>query len=148
MEKALRVTLKHGGFANVSQQRSCIMAAIRGRHNRTTELVLRMAFVRARVAGWRLHPSSVLGKPDFFFTRKRIAVFVDGCFWHGCPTCGHVPKTNSMFWKTKIQRNKQRDARVTHALRRSGIRVIRAWEHELKHPKRIRVILSRILATG
>ncbi|MGD9382298.1 MAG: very short patch repair endonuclease, partial [Candidatus Thorarchaeota archaeon] len=71
------------------------------------------------------------GKPDFFFPEKRVVVFVDGCFWHGCPKCGHVPKTNSAFWRTKIQRNKERDNRTSTLLQEQGFTVIRFWEHEL-----------------
>jgi DNA mismatch endonuclease Vsr len=71
------------------------------------------------------------GRPDFFFSRHALAVFVDGCFWHACPTCGHTPKTNSVFWTEKLSRNRERD-RVTEQLLKSlGIRTLRIWEHEI-----------------
>lgn len=91
-----------------------------------------MALVRARITGWTLHASELPGRPDFYFPAKRVAVFVDGCFWHGCPRCGHVPKTNDGFWQLKIKRNRQRDAKVRARLRRRGVRVVRFWEHELR----------------
>lgn len=64
------------------------------------------------------------------FTRARVAVFVDGCFWHGCPQHGATPKANAGFWEPKIARNKERDGAVTDALERGGWTVIRVWEHE------------------
>lgn len=69
-------------------------------------------------------------RPDFVFTRRRVAVFVDGCYWHGCPDHGNIPKANSGYWTSKIARNRARDARVSDALRDSGWDVVRVWEHE------------------
>jgi DNA mismatch endonuclease (patch repair protein) len=69
-------------------------------------------------------------KVDVVFTRLRIAVFVDGCFWHGCPKHGNTPKANTHYWGPKLARNRERDARVTQALELDGWLVIRAWEHE------------------
>ena len=71
-------------------------------------------------------------KPDFVFLKSRTAVFVDGCFWHGCPRHATKPKGNAAFWRRKLSANKQRDALVTRSLRRAGWRVIRIWEHELQ----------------
>jgi DNA mismatch endonuclease (patch repair protein) len=79
-----------------------------------------------------VQPLGLPGNPDFVFVRERIALFVDGCFWHGCPQCGHIPKTNSPFWQAKIQRNTERDQRNIQKLRESDFRVARIWEHELK----------------
>ncbi|MEO6804948.1 MAG: very short patch repair endonuclease [Edaphobacter sp.] len=108
------------------------MSAIKGKGNKTTELSLRMALVRAGVSGWNLHSVDVVGRPDFFFPQEAVAVFVDGCFWHGCSRCGHTPKTRSVFWSAKFARNKARDSEITRQLRRDGIDVIRLWEHQLK----------------
>lgn len=69
-------------------------------------------------------------KADVVFTRDRIAVFVDGCFWHGCPEHGNTPKANTGYWGPKLERNKQRDRRVTQELQADGWAVIRIWEHE------------------
>ena len=131
MEKLLRKTLANGRFDNVTPERSRTMSKIRGKHNKTTELCLRMGLVRAGIRGFVLRPGDLPGKPDFFFPRKRLAVFVDGCFWHGCGKCGHLPKTNSKFWKHKIQRNVERDATTVKLLRRQNIHTIRIWEHDL-----------------
>lgn len=75
-----------------------------------------------RVEGLRVHP-------DIVFTRRRLAVFVDGCFWHGCPTHQHVPKTNREYWVPKLQANEARDRRVDVALLNAGWSVLRIWEH-------------------
>lgn len=132
MERALRQFLPGGAFSNVPARSSRNLSAVRGRNNRTTEQRLRLALVRARIKGWQLHPTGVPGRPDFIFPKHRVAIFVDGCFWHGCPRCGHIPKTNSPFWQAKIQRNIERDRVSTARLCESDFHVERIWEHELK----------------
>jgi DNA mismatch endonuclease (patch repair protein) len=144
MERMLRKTLKGGKFKNVPAVRSKTMAAIRGKDNRTTELCFRMALVRAGIKGWETNAEDLSGKPDFFFLKKRLAVFIDGCFWHGCPKCGHYPKTHSSFWKTKILRNKERDKKNRHRLHRKGIKVINIWEHFLKDPKQLDIKIKML----
>ncbi len=109
------------------------MAAVKGKGNKTTERSLRLALVRAGIRGWTMHPPDISGKPDFYFAVNRLAVFVDGCFWHGCGKCGHIPKTNSQFWRAKIERNRQRDIATSRRLKAIGIRVQRVWEHDLQH---------------
>lgn len=131
MERKLRKKLKGGKFKDVPVVRSKTMAAIRGKNNRTTELCFRMALVRAGINGWETNVEDLVGKPDFFFRKKHIAVFVDGCFWHGCPICGHFPKTRKSFWKAKIVRNKERDRKNRRKLRKNGIKVMSIWEHSL-----------------
>jgi DNA mismatch endonuclease (patch repair protein) len=143
MEKLLRTTLPGGRFSNVPKVRSQAMAAVKGKHNLTTEIQFRMALVRAGVTGWVTH-SKLPGKPDVYFPKARIAIFLDGCFWHGCGRCGHVPKTNSLFWATKIGRNQARDRKNSRLLRREGVWVIRAWEHSLKDRDHLQRILGRI----
>lgn len=69
-------------------------------------------------------------RPDIVFTRQRLAIFVDGCFWHRCPTHGTSPKANSDYWGPKLQRNVDRDHAVNEQLRAAGWTVLRAWEHE------------------
>jgi DNA mismatch endonuclease, patch repair protein len=68
-------------------------------------------------------------KVDVAFPRKHVAVFVDGCFWHGCPEHGHEPRRNTHYWGPKLSRNRQRDRAVTEELRRAGWTVVRIWEH-------------------
>jgi len=111
--------------------RSRIMASIRYRGNRSTELKLRMLLVRAGISGWTLLPGDLIGNPDFVFPTIRLVVFVDGCFWHGCPRCGHTPGTNKKYWTAKLQRTKVRDKRQRAKLRRDGWSVLSIWEHEL-----------------
>jgi DNA mismatch endonuclease (patch repair protein) len=131
MERHLREQLSATGFS-ASPVRSRMMSAVAGRGNRTTEVALRFALVRHGVRGWVMHPGGLRGRPDFYFPKKRIAVFVDGCFWHGCNSCGHVPSKNLPFWSAKLARNRQRDQTVQAVLEAEGIRVLRFWEHELQ----------------
>lgn len=72
------------------------------------------------------------GRPDIIFKKQKAAVFLDGCFWHGCTKCRGIPKTNKEFWRTKIAANRKRDRRVVKELRSVGWRAIRIWEHELQ----------------
>ena len=145
MEKKLKKLLPNGGFVGVTAKRSKTMSAIRGKNNHSTELKLRMAFVRKSIKGWTSNAKLILGNPDFFFTKKRLAVFVDGCFWHGCPKCGHFPKSNRAFWKAKILRNRQRDQLVNRKLKRKGIKVIRIWEHSLQRQEELSHTINKIL---
>lgn len=107
------------------------MGKIRGKGNRTTEVRLRLGLVRTAISGWCLHPE-LPGRPDFFFWNQKVAVFVDGCFWHGCPRCGHIPRTNRAFWRAKIERNQNRGRRWDRLLNRRGISVLHIWECDLK----------------
>lgn len=99
--------------------------------------------------GWKLgHRASLPGSPDFIFIKKRLAVFVDGCFWHGCRRCRCIPVTNRTFWATKIAANKSRDKKVNRMLLAMGWKVIRIWEHELRGDpsdvlQRVKINLSR-----
>ena len=136
MDKRLRRKLKDGRFHNVPELRSRAMGSVRSKGNRSTELAFRMALVRARERGWRMHVSDLAGKPDFYFHEHRLAVFIDGCFWHGCPKHGHIPTTNREYWDTKIRINRQRDRRRRGKLATLGIRTVRLWEHDLTNPDR------------
>jgi len=120
-------------------KRSEVMSRIRGRGNKDTELALEMLMRRHRISGWRRN-RPVFGKPDFFFLKLKLAVFVDGCFWHGCPKHATKPKNNRAFWRRKLAANKARDSLVTRTLRRSGWRVLRVWEHELARKNQARLI--------
>jgi DNA mismatch endonuclease (patch repair protein) len=113
-------------------KRSQVMAGIRSRGNRSTECAFAAMLRCSRISGWKLHCSAVAGKPDFYFKDRKLAVFVDGCFWHGCPKCFRAPRQHASFWSTKIAGNRNRDRKVTRALRHEGIEVIRLWEHDLQ----------------
>jgi DNA mismatch endonuclease (patch repair protein) len=131
MERFLKSRLKGGKF-HVSPERSRNMAAVRGKGNKTTEVRLQMAMVRAGIRGWSSHRADLPGKPDFYFPSAKLAVFVDGCFWHGCSRCGHIPKANAGYWTAKIEGNRKRHRRVARLLNRSGIATLRFWEHQLR----------------
>jgi DNA mismatch endonuclease (patch repair protein) len=124
---------------NVSRLvRSRTMAAVKSTGNRSTERVLRARLVRSGIRGWRMHAKDVAGCPDFVFDAARIAVFVDGCFWHGCPSCRRAPSSNQEYWTKKVERNKSRDRRNSRALRADGWTVLRVWECALRaRPDRV-----------
>ena len=128
------------------RKRSEVMSRIRGRGNRTTELCLIAIFRTYRFRGWR-RGAELPGKPDFVFPKLKTAVFVDGCFWHGCPKHYHEPMGNRSFWRKKIASNKSRDRKVCRLLRAKGWLVLRIWEHELspRNEKRLAVRLVRHL---
>jgi len=111
--------------------RSTLMARVRSSGNSTTELRLASLLRKNKLVGWRRN-YSLVGKPDFVFRREKIALFVDGCFWHG-HGCGRnlTPKTNRTSWKNKITDNKDRDRRNNRALRNLGWTTIRVWECSL-----------------
>ena len=112
-------------------KRSEVMSRIRSCGNRGTELRL-IALMRAYgITGWRRN-ARLFGKPDFVFRAAKLAVFVDGCFWHACPRHATMPRSNRAFWKAKLTRNAARDREVTRALRRAGWRVLRVWECALR----------------
>ena len=149
-------------------KRSDVMARIRSRGNRNTELALVRVFRAERITEWRRHVQ-IVGRaallrgpnvtaarqrrpafrvrPDFVFPKRRLAVFVDGCFWHGCPKHGTQPAHNRAFWRRKFTANKTRDRLVTRTLRRQGWRVLRIWEHELTRKNQGRLLrkFSRVL---
>ena len=127
-------------------KRSQVMSRIRGRGNKATELALAKLLRAARITGWRRH-AALMGRPDFMFRKERAVIFVDGCFWHGCPKHSNMPANNRAFWTKKLTGNKERDRLVTRALRQGGWRVLRIWEHELRKPgraiSRCRAVLVR-----
>jgi DNA mismatch endonuclease, patch repair protein len=126
-------------------KRSEVMSRIRGKGNRDTELALARLLRAEHITGWRRH-YPILGRPDFAFPKSRVAVFVDGCFWHQCPRCSNLPVNNRAFWKKKLSANVSRDRLVTRQLRRQGWRVLRIWEHAFRRPaavvRRVRLTLN------
>jgi DNA mismatch endonuclease (patch repair protein) len=138
-------------------KRSEVMSRIRSRGNEDTEIALAKLFRRNKITGWRTQIEVRIKKaegrsfrvrPDFVFQKLKLAVFVDGCFWHGCPKHGTQPKGNRAFWKNKFARNIARDVLVTRTLHRAGWRVLRIWEHTLrwatKKPQNEARLLKRI----
>lgn len=115
------------------KKRSELMSRIRGRNNKGTEVVLASLLRKNGISGWRRH-APLPGTPDFALRAHRVAIFVDGCFWHGCSRCGNklTPATNRGYWLPKIKANRSRDRRADRNLRQAGWHVLRIWEHDLK----------------
>ena len=118
------------------EKRSSLMSRIRGKDT-GPELALRRGLWAAGLRGYRLRPN-LPGKPDIAFMQKKVAVFVDGCFWHGCPNCYIAPSTNSEYWKRKLRENRLRDRKVDKALVEIGWNPIHFWEHDVReNPKKV-----------
>ncbi len=125
-------------------QRSQNMSSIRSTGNKSTEMALISLLRKNKIAGWKRR-TKLTGRPDFIFKNKKIAVFVDGCFWHGCPKHFLMPLSNMDYWQKKIARNIKRDREVKSYYVDKGWKVIRIWEHELKNNKSSKNPLRRIL---
>ena len=117
------------------EKRSEVMKAIKSKNTKTTELKMIQIFKELKISGWR-RTYPLIGKPDFVFPKKRIVVFVDGCFWHGHDCRNVTPKENSDFWDKKRDYNGAHDKEVTKTLIAKGWNVIRIWECELKKKNR------------
>ena len=129
------------------RKRSEVMSRIRGRGNKETEVALANLLRNHHISGWRRH-AAVFGRPDFSFPRSKVAIFVDGCFWHGCPAHSNMPVNNRAFWERKLAANKARDRKVNRTLRTKGWRVVRLWEHDLRKPELCVRRILRALAMG
>ncbi|MBN1459475.1 MAG: DNA mismatch endonuclease Vsr [Armatimonadetes bacterium] len=128
------------------EARSRHMSSIRGKGNLSTEGAVEDRLNAEGIAGWEKHPAQIIGKPDFYFPAQRVALFVDGCFWHDCPCCRrNRPTARGDFWREKIEGNRRRDNRTNRRLRRQGIHVVRVWEHDVpcaSWVKRLRRMLT------
>ena len=113
-------------------KRSQIMSCIKGKDTKI-ELALDAALKVAGVSGYERNCGGILGRPDFVWSDCRLIVFLDGCFWHGCPEHFRLPKTNIDFWREKIERNMKRDFDVKTRLVDDGWIVLRIWEHDIKN---------------
>ena len=111
--------------------RSEIMRSVKSKNTKSTELALIKLFKENHITGWR-HNYNVKGHPDFVFLNKRIAIFVDGCFWHGHDCRNTRPADNAEYWAKKRERNIQRDKETTERFEKRGWTVVRIWECELK----------------
>jgi DNA mismatch endonuclease (patch repair protein) len=118
------------------RKRSEIMAKVRARGNASTELKALKILRQNGITGWRRH-LPIFGRPDFAFPKARVALFIDGCFWHGCPRCYRAPKSSQDYWRQKVTRNKKRDRQVSRRLRKDGWKVLRIRECQLKSPNHL-----------
>ena len=123
--------------------RSRYMAAVKSKGNLSTEIKIAHLLRSEMFRGWRRHLRNIPGTPDFSWPSEKVALFVDGCFWHGCPKCYKAPETNQIFWSEKILSNKKRDRRVNRILRHSGWKVARVWECRIRDQK---FLLGRLKA--
>lgn len=129
-----------------SPERSAIMRAVKS-NDTGPELAVR-AILRSLAPGYRLHRADLPGKPDIVYGRRRLAIFVHGCFWHGhdCPRGARMPKANADYWREKIGRNRARDAQTVKALEAMGWRPVVIYECALKDPAALRARLGAELA--
>ncbi len=126
---------------------AAVTAAMKGnrRANTKPEALIRASLHRL---GYRFRKDTIIKidkikpRPDIIFPQKKVAVFIDGCFWHYCPEHGHIPKSNVQYWQPKLKRNKERDRENTNALTANGWTVLRIWEHTP-----IKLAVSQIIRT-
>ena len=129
------------------EDRRKTMRAVKGKGT-SLERCLFAMLAGMRLRGWKQNPTDVIGKPDVVFSERRIAIFVDGCFWHACPYCNRpFPKTNRQYWERKIERNVRRDQKVDEELQAQGWTVLRIWEHEMKDESRRPALRAAIRST-
>ena len=123
-------------------KRSDIMRRVKSNKNKSTELRLISVFQQYHIVGWRRN-YPVKGHPDFVFLEQKIAVFVDGCFWHGHDCHNTRPADNQEYWQKKRERNMRRDRETTALFESRGWRVIRIWECEFKDKNRA-ILLKKL----
>lgn len=126
-----------------AEKRSAIMRNVKSKDNKSTEQRLLSFFKENGIKGWRRR-YQVKGHPDFVFLNQRIAIFVDGCFWHGHDCRNTRPKDNEEYWIKKRNRNKKHDAEITSIFEGRGWTVIRIWECELKTKNRA-ILLQKLM---
>jgi DNA mismatch endonuclease (patch repair protein) len=126
------------------EDRRKTMRAVKGKGTKLEKRLFSM-LAGMRLKGWRKNAGDIIGKPDVVFDDKQVAVFIDGCFWHGCPHCNRkMPEANRDYWEGKIRRNVERDQKNKEILISDGWRVIRIWEHEIRKPEERSKIRSKI----
>jgi len=113
------------------EKRSKVMTSIRGKNTKPELMIRKMLWSRG--VRYRIHDRTVFGSPDVSIKKKKLAIFIDGCFWHGCSTCFKEPKTNVGFWRSKIENNKNRRMIVKKELRKQKWKVVEIWEHDIKN---------------
>ena len=113
-----------------SQKRSEIMRSVRSKDTKIEVLFRKELWAKGK--RYRKNCRNVIGKPDIVFARKKIAIFIDSCFWHGCPYHCRMPNSNRSYWVEKIKRNRERDKKVTRHLKKNGWKVLRFWEHSIR----------------
>jgi len=124
--------------------RSRVMAQIRKSHTKLEDVLVAI-LNSVGLTEYARYPKGLPGSPDFVFQRERVAIFLDSCFWHGCPKHLRMPTSNLTYWSNKIAGNRERDRRQTRELKDQGWRVLRLWEHELRRPNAVTRKIHRTL---
>lgn len=134
MEQKASKAYIRDGRAPIPEKESTsrVMSANKAK-NTMPEVTLRKALFNSGLRGYRLHWKKVPGRPDIAYPSKKIAIFVNGCFWHRCPYCKpSFPKSNVDFWKNKFKKNKERDRRKKRELEKAGWKVLVFWECQIR----------------
>lgn len=127
-----------------TEDRKKTMRAVKGKGTKLERRVFAM-LAGMSLKGWRKNADYIIGKPDIIFPHEQVAIFVDGCFWHGCPHCQRkLPQTNREYWQQKINRNIELAEQNNQKLANDGWRVIRVWEHELNSSSERRIFRNEI----
>jgi DNA mismatch endonuclease, patch repair protein len=135
-------------LVNPSPTSAAVSRSMQGNRAKDTqpERILRKSLWQCGLRGYRLHSKDIPGRPDIAFTRRKVAIFVHGCFWHRCPHCKlKLPKNNRAFWVKKFRRNRARDRRKAQELQADGWNVFQFWECQLREsPKSIKKIVAQL----
>ena len=120
------------------------MQAVKGKGTKLEKRLFAM-LAGMGISGWKKNVEGIPGRPDVAFSKQRIAIFVDGCFWHGCPHCRRkLPITNHAYWERKINRNVELAKSYNKQLSREGWTVIRIWEHEITNMAKLRSRIKEV----
>jgi DNA mismatch endonuclease (patch repair protein) len=129
-----------------AQNRVKTMRAVKSKGTRLEKHIFAM-LAGMGLKGWRKNADDVVGKPDIVFRELQVAIFIDGCFWHGCPHCRRpMPQANREYWERKIARNVHRDAVNRNTLVKGGWIVISIWEHEIRDPAKMKLVKQQVRA--
>jgi DNA mismatch endonuclease, patch repair protein len=122
------------------KERSSLMGKIKSKETKLEKIVWKI--LSEQGIRYRKNSSKHFGKPDIVITSKKLVIFIDGCFWHGCKKHCRIPEANHDYWVNKINRNKERDKQVNTYYKKTNWKVIRVWEHDLKIQKIILNLLK------
>jgi DNA mismatch endonuclease, patch repair protein len=122
------------------EKRSKVMSRIRSKNTKPETTIRKLLWAKGK--RYRIHDKSIFGKPDLTNKSRKTAVFIDGCFWHGCVECYREPKSNVSFWREKLNSNKKRRIRVKESLLSEGWIVLEFWEHEVM--RSLKNVISQI----
>ena len=113
------------------KQRSYCMSCVKSKNTKIEDTFRN--YIRSKgIRGYRIGRKNVTGKADLYFGKTKVAVFIDGCFWHKCPVCLSIPSSNYKFWDEKLNKNVARDSKVNDTLEAMGVTVLRFWGHDVK----------------